>query len=270
MSRDVRQKILREFIRGNIQYLVNVGIATEGFDVPGISVVAMARPTQSRALYAQCIGRGTRPLTGILDGINESELRRGAIKGSDKPRLTVIDFVGNSGRHSLMSASDVLGGKDVDWIDHGFPQKPKDDGYYPEDEEEEDVYDPDYEEKNRKIQERARLQRGGITAQVEYETHSSNPFEILSVKPRRFTDWYKRRLSERQLTVIRRAGIDPNKHNPAEQCALFDSLINRRKEGLCTFKQAKLLGKFGIDASEMTFRGASLEIDRLSSNGWKQ
>jgi len=47
-------------------------------------------------------------------------------------------------------------------------------------------------------------------------------------------------------------------------------LINRRKEGLCTFKQAKLLGKFGIDASEMTFRGASLEIDRLSSNGWKQ
>ena len=272
MSRDVRQKILREYVRGNLQYLVNVGIATEGFDVPGIACVSMARPTCSRALYAQCVGRGTRPLTGILEGIDDPELRRNAISESDKPRLTVIDFVGNSGRHSLMSSSDILGGKHIDWIDHGFPERKTTDSYFPNDEvdDQDHEYDPGYEQKNEELQEQARLKRQRIHANVDYELRTSDPFSILSVQPKRFTDWYKRRLSERQLTVLRRAGIEPNSHNPAEQCALFDNVVKRRKEGLCTFKQAKLLNTVGIEASELTFREASLEIDRLSSNGWKR
>jgi len=272
MSKDLRQKILREYIRGNLQYLVNVGIATEGFDVPGIACVSMARPTCSRALYAQCVGRGTRPLAGILDGIDDPELRQQAISSSDKPRLTVIDFVGNSGRHSLMSSQDVLGGKHVDWIDHGFPERKPLDTYFPEEEDGDETreYDDEYEEKNEQLQREAQLRRNQIRAKVNYETRSSNPFQILAVQPKRFTDWYKRRLSERQLTVLRRSGIEPNEHNPAEQCALFDNVVKRRKEGLCTFKQAKLLSKFGIDASGLTFKEASLEIDRLSSNGWKR
>lgn len=57
---DARAKVLADFRAGRIQVLTNVAVLTEGFDDPGVSCIAMARPTRSEGLYAQCIGRGTR------------------------------------------------------------------------------------------------------------------------------------------------------------------------------------------------------------------
>jgi ATP-dependent helicase IRC3 len=59
--------------------LTNVAVLTEGFDDPGVSCIAMARPTRSEGLYAQCIGRGTRLAPGkkdclILDFVDLSDL----------------------------------------------------------------------------------------------------------------------------------------------------------------------------------------------------
>ena len=55
-----RARALAEFRDGRIQVLANVAVLTEGFDDPGVSCIAMARPTRSEGLYAQCVGRGTR------------------------------------------------------------------------------------------------------------------------------------------------------------------------------------------------------------------
>ena len=41
--------------------LVNVAIATEGFDLPDASCIVIARPTKSLSLYLQMVGRGLRP-----------------------------------------------------------------------------------------------------------------------------------------------------------------------------------------------------------------
>lgn len=60
MPGDARRKVLRDFREGRIQALTNVGVLTEGFDDPGVSCIAMARPTRSEGFYAQCVGRGTR------------------------------------------------------------------------------------------------------------------------------------------------------------------------------------------------------------------
>jgi hypothetical protein len=54
-------------------------VLTEGFDDPGVSCIAMARPTRSAGLYAQCVGRGTRLHPGkknclILDFADLSSL----------------------------------------------------------------------------------------------------------------------------------------------------------------------------------------------------
>jgi len=62
-----------------VQVLCNVAVLTEGFDDPGVSCVAMARPTRSEGLYAQCVGRGTRLYPGkkdclILDFVDVSQL----------------------------------------------------------------------------------------------------------------------------------------------------------------------------------------------------
>jgi len=111
-----RRQIVRDFKEGSIQFLVNCGVATEGFDAPSVSLIAVGRPTKSRALYTQMVGRGTRPLTGIVDPFESAGDRIAAIAGSAKPNCTVLDFLGQSGRHSLVCTTDILGGDEPEEI----------------------------------------------------------------------------------------------------------------------------------------------------------
>lgn len=79
MESDVRAKALSDFRAGRTQVLTNVAVLTEGFDDPEVSCVAMARPTRSEGLYAQCVGRGTRLFEGkrdclVLDFVDLSSL----------------------------------------------------------------------------------------------------------------------------------------------------------------------------------------------------
>ncbi len=67
MAPDARAAALLAFREGRCQVLTNVGVLTEGFDDPGVGCVAMARPTRSEGLYAQCVGRGTRLAEGKRD-----------------------------------------------------------------------------------------------------------------------------------------------------------------------------------------------------------
>ncbi|HEY4178290.1 MAG TPA: DEAD/DEAH box helicase [Kofleriaceae bacterium] len=74
-----RARALADFRQGRIAVLANVAVLTEGFDDPGVSCIAMARPTRSEGMYAQCVGRGTRLAEGkkdclILDFVDVSEL----------------------------------------------------------------------------------------------------------------------------------------------------------------------------------------------------
>jgi superfamily II DNA or RNA helicase len=79
MPAEARAKALADFREGRTQALTNVGVLTEGFDDPGVSCIAMARPTRSEGLYAQCVGRGTRLFPEkkdclILDFVDLSDL----------------------------------------------------------------------------------------------------------------------------------------------------------------------------------------------------
>ena len=56
-----RAKAIEGFRVGTIKVLVNVIVATEGFDLPDASCIIIARPTLSLALYLQMVGRGLRP-----------------------------------------------------------------------------------------------------------------------------------------------------------------------------------------------------------------
>jgi DNA repair protein RadD len=78
----LRASVLRRFRAREVLQLVNVDLFGEGFDLPAIEVVSMARPTQSYALYSQQFGRALRLLEG-------------------KERALIIDHVGNVKRHGL-------------------------------------------------------------------------------------------------------------------------------------------------------------------------
>lgn len=106
---DLRAEHIAAFKSGKLQFLVGVGVFTEGFDAPNAAVIAVARPTKSRALYTQMVGRATRPDPDAINGAESAEDRKAAIAASSKPVATILDFVGNSGRHKLVSTADILG-----------------------------------------------------------------------------------------------------------------------------------------------------------------
>lgn len=59
-----RSDILEGFKRREFPVLLNCGVFTEGTDIPNIDCVILARPTKSRNLLVQMIGRGTRLYEG--------------------------------------------------------------------------------------------------------------------------------------------------------------------------------------------------------------
>lgn len=82
MPDEDRRATLARFSRGDLEIVTNCNVLTEGFDEPAVDCIIMARPTHSKLLYAQMVGRGTRLHTGKED-------------------LQVIDVADNTREHSL-------------------------------------------------------------------------------------------------------------------------------------------------------------------------
>jgi superfamily II DNA or RNA helicase len=59
-----RDAILAGLAAGTVDVVVNCGVLTEGFDLPDIGCIVLARPTKSFGLYRQIVGRGLRPAPG--------------------------------------------------------------------------------------------------------------------------------------------------------------------------------------------------------------
>jgi DNA repair protein RadD len=104
----MRQHILRRFRNREVLQLVNVDLFGEGFDLPAIEVVSMARPTMSFALYAQQFGRVLRlmlpaALAGAWDTYSDAQ-RLQHIAQCGKPYGIIIDHVSNVAEHGLPDA----------------------------------------------------------------------------------------------------------------------------------------------------------------------
>ena len=63
----VRGERLDAFKKGEFPVLLNCGVFTEGTDIPNIDCILLARPTKSRNLLVQMIGRGMRLYPGKKD-----------------------------------------------------------------------------------------------------------------------------------------------------------------------------------------------------------
>ncbi len=79
---DDRRRVIRRFTRGETLVLTNVGIVSEGFDIPAVEAALLLRPTQSLALHIQMCGRALRAAPG-------------------KAIATILDHAGNTARHGL-------------------------------------------------------------------------------------------------------------------------------------------------------------------------
>ena len=85
-----RELVINNFKSGKLPVIVNVGVLTTGFDYEPTDCILMCRPTKSKILYTQIIGRGLR----IAEG---------------KKNCLVIDVVDVVRKHDLMTMTDIFG-----------------------------------------------------------------------------------------------------------------------------------------------------------------
>lgn len=246
-AHDDRRDLLRGHRAGEYQFLCNVGVLTEGYDDPGIACIAMARPTKSRALYAQCIGRGLRPFEG-------------------KDDCLVLDFSGNAGRHKLVSGLDILAGK---WPDEVVERAKQDAQDQPAMRSEEALERAaaalDAERKA------ATAARARIKADVTWKASTVDPFAVLGLRvggddePRNSPP-----ATPGQVETLGKFKLDiPEGITRYEASKLIGTAIMRKQRGLATYRQIKALSRYSIDAQRMYMSTASKLMDAISANGWQ-
>ncbi len=108
-----RREIFARYESGETQVLCNVLVLSTGWDSPITECLVMARPTKSKALYIQAMGRGLRTLPRLIDGLETAEERLAAIAASAKPGCLVMDMIGVTGKHKLMTLVDLMGVKEA-------------------------------------------------------------------------------------------------------------------------------------------------------------
>jgi len=222
----VRNDTVQRFRRGEIRVLVNCALFTEGFDVPNISMVAIARPVLSRAFYAQMVGRGTRIAPGKED-------------------LLVLDFVPGNCRHQLVQSIDIFATADEEVVDRArqIAAQASADG---------DAIALE------QALELARQQIEARRASVEYQLLQRDPFAAVGLDVaaliRRWP--HGTPATPEQIAYLKRAGLP---HAQLAQLTshhaelLREQLLERKAVGLCTPKQAHQLVAYGIDPQDMYY-----------------
>ncbi|KAF2204073.1 P-loop containing nucleoside triphosphate hydrolase protein [Delitschia confertaspora ATCC 74209] len=101
----IRAQRVEAFKNGEFPVLLNCGVFTEGTDIPNIDCVLLARPTKSRNLLVQMIGRGMRLYKGkdnchIIDMV--SSLSTGVVSTPTLFGLDPAEIVENADSTELM------------------------------------------------------------------------------------------------------------------------------------------------------------------------
>ncbi len=286
LSSTLRADRLRAFADGRIRFLCNCMIATEGFDEPSIELIIMARPTKSRSLYSQMVGRGTRPagnIAHILGDLLFAEERVTCIAQSEKPWLEVLDFVGNSGRHKLVSTVDILGDIYTE-EEREAARKLSEEG--PIDVEEAlEKAKLDIEKKKREAEEAKRLReieqemmrqqeaarRAALVGTTQYQlTQVGNADDVQPSIPT------QSKHNPKVLNILQKAKIpQPIIEAMTKQQAgrMYMEILRRWDNNLCSYKQAQLLQRCGWSKEEtkdMKFEDASAAITALKANSWRR
>ncbi len=259
-----RKGIVYDFKHGKFKYLCNCAVATEGFDAPATSAIVLARPTKSRALYAQMLGRGTRVLPGTVDHLHGKALspeRREAIARSKKPNMVVLDFVGASTRHSLMTAVDVLGGNYTEAEVKLAKKKAKSGG---------DAREA-LEAARRELLQLAQATKAKVTATVR----PFDPFRVLGLsiddEDRYSTRFGGKPASPQQTAKLAAWGVPQKELDGLSTKAaskLIDRCLERTKKGLATYKMMRQLQRFGITELDIPFARAKAGINYIEAKGW--
>ena len=247
-----RAEILADFAAGKIDVLCNAMLLTEGWDCPCVDCIVVLRPTKSRALYSQMVGRGTRlsPETG-------------------KENLLLLDFLWLTERHALCRPADlVCESREVanrmteNLAAAGCPAELD----QAEQQAKEDVVAQREEALAKQLAEMRRRKKR-LVDPLQYEM-SIGAEDLANYTPA--FGWEIAPASEKQLAALERMGILPDAVDCAGKASLLlDRLHARTAAGMTTPKQIRFLEQKGfLHVGEWPVEAARSMIDRIAANGW--
>lgn len=219
--------------------ITNAMLLTEGYDQPDVDCILCLRPTQSRALYCQIIGRGTRTAKG-------------------KNNCLILDPLWMSGEMDLCRPADLTA-PNVEHRQH--LQAALDAGL--------DVLEAEEKAKIdceaalvKKLEEAAKNRKPpkGMVDPLAWAVgiHDSDLSEYEPTMP-----WEEEPPTEEQVKVLTKAGLWTEKLTRGFAGKLMDRLIKRAAMGLASPKQVMLLRQFQHpNAETMTIGQAGEYIGR--------
>ena len=233
-----RKHIVNGYKKGEFQVIVNCNLLGEGFDDPATEVVVI-RPTRSRIVYCQQVGRATRLFPG-------------------KEFAHVIDF-GHTSDLELIGPSslaelDTAVAKEMDKIianDKGVS-----------------LWDAVERAKEEVKRQREELNLQVSKLKLTYRRVEVTPFQAAkNLGVLQTSDTFSERATVPQSQLLRKLGIpNPEQLTKKQASKMIQASIERRQAGLCTVKQLNLLCSLGVEpfkARKMTFEQASQQIGQL-------
>lgn len=249
-----RAQILQDFENGKYNVLCNSMLLTEGYDCPAVDCIIVLRPTKSRPLYAQMVGRGTRlsPETG-------------------KEHLLLIDFLWMTERHELCHPASLIC-EDEEVARQMTKNMEANPG------EAVDIEDAEKRASEDVTAQREEALAAALAAQRRKKSRLVDPLQYaMSINAKDLVNYVPpfgaaaQDPTADQRERLEKLGIRAESvKSQGEADMLLDRLNERKRSGLATPKQIKQLEMRGFqDVGTWSFDQARHLIDRIAANGWR-
>lgn len=224
---------------------------TEGWDCPSVDCIVVLRPTKSRSLYCQMVGRGTRLNPG-------------------KTELLLLDFLWLTEKHELCRPAHLIA-KNKEVADKMTANLEEAGEAVDLEEAELDAEEDVVAEREQRLAEELAAMRNRkrkLVDPLQFEM-SIQAEDLANYEPA--FGWEMGPASDRQLEALEKYGIFPGSiENAGKANLILDRLAKRRMEGLTTPKQIRFLeGRNFQHVGSWTFEEASKMITRISFNNWR-
>ena len=265
-----REKILKDFENGKYDAMTNAMLLTEGWDCPSVDCIICLRPTKSRSLYAQIVGRGTRLCKG-------------------KDNLLILDYLWLSGKHSLCHPSDIFC-EDAEvaarttkkLADYAATDCGRLDGTDGTDliqaiQEAQEEMENEKRQMMRRIEEQEEAVRKRLAEQRKKRKGLVDPFQYMfSIESTAIRDykptfgWETKAPSQKAKDAIEGYGVDANSIESAGLASLIlKELMKRWDSGMATPKQIRFLENRDFrHVGRWTKAYASGVIGTISDHDW--
>lgn len=252
-----RAEVLKDFDDGKYDVLCNSMLLTEGWDSPEVDCIIMLRPTKSRPLYVQCIGRGLRLAEG-------------------KENCLILDFLWHTERHELVHPAHLIAQDDevANKMTEKMAIEANEDeelSLFDLEEVKEEAESDVVADREKSLAEKLAMMKNRkrkLVDPLQFEM-SIQSEDLASYEPAFGAEMGP--ATDKQLKALEKFGIFPNEiENFGKAKLILDKLTKRREAGMTTPKQIRFLESRGFQhVGGWQFDNARHLIDRIAGNGWR-